>query len=114
LSTWYSATGTTQFALYYRDESGAWYYWTSSPWFETASTWTQAIFTTPAVPANDVAMTFGLALISNGTLTRDDYSLVDPWTTATTAPSAARTAPAGTAPSFSARALSAAPPPRRN
>ncbi|MBO1755867.1 polysaccharide deacetylase family protein [Allobranchiibius sp. CTAmp26] len=82
LSTWYTSTGTTQFALYYRDSTGAWYYWTSSPWFNTASTWTQATFTTPPVPANAVAMTFGLALISNGTLNTDDYSLVDPGTAA--------------------------------
>lgn len=102
LSTWYQATGTTQFALYYRDKTGAWFYWTSSPWFNTASAWTQATFTTPAVPANAVAMTFGLALISNGTLTTDDYSLVDPGTTATTTPSAARTAPGGTASSSTA------------
>ena len=81
LGTWYTSTGTTQFALYYRDSTGAWYYWTSSPWFATASTYTQATFTTPAVPANAVAMTFGLALITNGTLTTDDYSLVDPGTT---------------------------------
>jgi peptidoglycan/xylan/chitin deacetylase (PgdA/CDA1 family) len=81
LGTWYTSTGTTQMALYYRDSSGAWFYWTSSPWFATASTWTQAKFTTPPVPANAVAMTFGLALITNGALTTDDYSLVDPGTT---------------------------------
>ncbi len=92
LSTWYTSTGTTQFALYYRDASGAWFYWTSSPWFAKASTWTQAKFTTPAVPANAVAMTFGLALISNGTLTTDDYSLVHP----AAAPAGASTASAAT------------------
>lgn len=80
LATWYQSTGVTQFALYYRDATGAWFYWTSSPWFATAATWTQAKFTTPAVPANAVGMTFGLALIANGTLTTDDYSLVNPGT----------------------------------
>ena len=78
LSTWYQSTGITQFALYYRDSTGAWYYWTSSPWVATATAWTQATFTTPAVPANAVGMTFGLGLIANGTLTTDDYSLVIP------------------------------------
>ena len=82
LSTWYQSTGTTQFSLYYRDATGAWYYWTSSPWFATATAWTQATFTTPAVPANAVGMTFGLGLISNGALTTDDYSLIDPGTSA--------------------------------
>lgn len=80
LSVWYQATGTTQFALYYRDATGGWYYWTSSPYFATASAWTQATFTTPPVPANAVGMTFGFALISNGSLLTDDYSLVDPGT----------------------------------
>jgi len=95
LSTWYQSTGTTQFSLYYRDATGAWYYWTSSPWFGTATAWTQATFTTPPVPANAVGMTFGLGLISNGTLTTDDYSLVDPGTT-TTATTASYTSASAT------------------
>jgi hypothetical protein len=37
LSVWYESTGTTQFALYYRTTNGSWFYWTSSPWFATAS-----------------------------------------------------------------------------
>jgi peptidoglycan/xylan/chitin deacetylase (PgdA/CDA1 family) len=75
LGTWYKSTGTTQFALYYRDSSGAWYYWTSSPWFAAASTWTQATFTTPPAPAGAAGMSFGLALITNGSLTTDDYTM---------------------------------------
>lgn len=67
------------------------YYWTSSPWFATATAWTQATFTTPPVPANAVGMTFGLGLIANGTLTTDDYSLVDPGTAATAPATSAST-----------------------
>jgi peptidoglycan/xylan/chitin deacetylase (PgdA/CDA1 family) len=78
MSTWYQSTGITQFALYYRDASYAWRYWTSSPWFAAAPTWTEATFTTPPVPAGANAMTFGLALIQDGTLLTDDYSLVEP------------------------------------
>lgn len=109
LSTWYTSTGTSQFALYYRDASGAWFYWTSSPWFANASTWTQAKFTTPAVPANAVAMTFGLALITNGTLNTDDYSLVNPAAAlaATATTSAATPAPSGAAARSSAPAPAA-------
>ena len=91
LSVWYKSTGTTQFALYYRTTNGAWFYWTSSPWFATASAWTQATFTTPPVPAGANGMSFGLALIANGTLTTDDYSLVLP----TTAAKASAAAPGG-------------------
>ena len=91
LGVWYQSTGTTQFALYYRDSSGAWYYWTSSPWFAAATGWTQASYTTPPVPTNAVGITFGFALISNGTLVTDDYSMVDPGTTTATLTAAART-----------------------
>jgi peptidoglycan/xylan/chitin deacetylase (PgdA/CDA1 family) len=80
LGVWYESTGTTQFALYYRTTNGAWAYWTSSPWFATASTWTQATFTTPAVPAGANGVSFGLALIANGSLTTDDYSFINPGT----------------------------------
>jgi peptidoglycan/xylan/chitin deacetylase (PgdA/CDA1 family) len=78
LSVEYESTGTSQFALYYRTTFGSWVYWTSSPWFAAASTWTQATFTTPAVPAGANGVSFGLALIANGTLTTDDYSFVLP------------------------------------
>ena len=105
LSTWYQSTGTTQFSLYYRDSTGAWYYWTSSPWYATATAWTQATFTTPPVPANAVAMTFGLGLIANGTLTTDDYSLVDPGTASPAATAATTTA----APAASGQTPAAAP-----
>ena len=82
LGTWYKSTGVAQYALYYRKASGAWAYWTSSPWFATASAWTQATWTTPPAPADAVGMNFGLALISNGTLTTDDYSFAASGTTA--------------------------------
>ena len=78
VGTWYRSTGLSQFALYYSDAAGAWHYWTSSPWFGTATDWSQATFTTPPVPAGAVSLSFGLALISDGTLQTDDYSLVRP------------------------------------
>jgi peptidoglycan/xylan/chitin deacetylase (PgdA/CDA1 family) len=74
----YESTADSQFALYYRTTNGSWAYWTSSPWFAAASTWTQATFTTPAVPAGVNGVSFGLALIANGSLTTDDYSFVLP------------------------------------
>jgi peptidoglycan/xylan/chitin deacetylase (PgdA/CDA1 family) len=99
LGVWYESTGITQFALYYRTTSGAWAYWTSSPWFATASTWTQATFTTPAVPAGANGVSFGLALIANGSLTTDDYSFINPGTApgSTTAATAALVLPGLTA-----------------
>jgi hypothetical protein len=78
VSVMYESTAISQFALYYRTANGSWAYWTSSPWLAAASTWTQATFTTPAVPAGANGVSFGLALIANGTLTTDDYSFVLP------------------------------------
>jgi peptidoglycan/xylan/chitin deacetylase (PgdA/CDA1 family) len=77
LRAWYTSTAITQFVAYYRDASGNWDYWTSGPWLAAASTYTQASFTTPALPAGATAVSFGLSLFSNGTLTTDDYAMYD-------------------------------------
>jgi peptidoglycan/xylan/chitin deacetylase (PgdA/CDA1 family) len=77
LRTWYTATTTTQFDVWYRNAVGGWIYWTSSPYFAASSTYSQAIWTTPAVPAGATGITFGLNLIQNGTLITDDYALYD-------------------------------------
>ncbi|WP_423184611.1 polysaccharide deacetylase family protein [Arthrobacter sp. NyZ413] len=77
LRAWYTSTAVTQFVVYYRDASGNWVYWTSGPWLPAASTYTQASFTTAAVPAGATALSFGLNLFSNGTLTTDDYAMYD-------------------------------------
>jgi peptidoglycan/xylan/chitin deacetylase (PgdA/CDA1 family) len=77
LRAWYTSTAVTQFALYYRNAAGTWVYWTSSPWFAAATTYTQAAFTTPALPAGATAISFGLNLFNNGTLITDDYAMYD-------------------------------------
>jgi len=77
LKAWYKSTSPTQLVTYYRDALGKWFYWTSGPSFAAASTWTQASWTTPAVPAGATAVSFGLNLAAVGTLTTDDYSLED-------------------------------------
>ncbi|BAS13620.1 polysaccharide deacetylase [Arthrobacter sp. Hiyo8] len=63
--------------MYYRDASNNWVYWTSGPWLNTATTYTQASFTTPALPAGATAISFGLSLFSNGSVTTDDYAMYD-------------------------------------
>lgn len=78
LGTWYTSTALTQFALYYRTPQGQWKYWTSSPWFGRQKEWTRATWTTPPVPEDASAVSFGLALIADGTVVTDDYSMIDP------------------------------------
>ena len=77
LRAWYTSTTVTQFAVYYRNSAGTWVYWTSSPWFAAAGSYTQAAFTTPALPAGATAISFGLNLFRNGTLVTDDYAMYD-------------------------------------
>lgn len=76
IGEWYKSTAVTQFALYYRTANGLWQYWTSSPWFAPSATYTQATWVTPAMPATATALSFGLNLFNNGTLTTDDLSMV--------------------------------------
>jgi peptidoglycan/xylan/chitin deacetylase (PgdA/CDA1 family) len=94
LRAWYNSTTVTQFALYYRTSIGAWVYWTSSPYFAAEGAYTQAIWTTPPIPAGATGLSFGLSSFGNGTLTTDDYSLYDtigaPSATATRAPPGAQ------------------------
>ncbi|HJP80158.1 MAG TPA: polysaccharide deacetylase family protein [Pseudonocardiaceae bacterium] len=78
ISVWYKSTAITQFALYTRTANGFWSYWTSGPWLAPSATWTQATFATPAAPAGAVGVSFGLALIANGTVTTDDYAISGP------------------------------------
>jgi peptidoglycan/xylan/chitin deacetylase (PgdA/CDA1 family) len=100
MKAWYKSTAPTQFELYYRTGLGTWHYWTASPLFNAVTAWTQTSWTSPAVPAGASAISMGLNLVSTGTLVTDDYELLDVASTAvppeaTTAITAAATAPPG-------------------
>ena len=77
LRAWYTSTAVTQFTVYLRTDSGAWQYWTSSPWFNASSTYTEAVWETPTIPAGMSGISYGLNIFSNGEITTDDYSLYD-------------------------------------
>ena len=77
LRAWYTSTASTQFELYYRNKVGTWTYWTASPWFPAGTAYQQAEWTAPPVPADAVALSFGLNLFSDGELTTDDYEMLD-------------------------------------
>ena len=77
LGAWYKSTVPTQFEVYYRTGLGLWTYWTASPFFPGATTYQKATWTTPALPAGASGVSFGLNLVSNGTLTTDDYEMFD-------------------------------------
>jgi peptidoglycan/xylan/chitin deacetylase (PgdA/CDA1 family) len=77
LRAFYTSTVNTQFAVYTRNTLGIWNYWTSSPLFGPVSSYTQAEWTTPAIPADVTGISFGLNITANGELTTDDYAIYD-------------------------------------
>jgi peptidoglycan/xylan/chitin deacetylase (PgdA/CDA1 family) len=77
LRAWYQSNVTTQFDVYLRDSNGLWAYSTSSPFFAASAIYTQATFTTAAIPVGTTGISFGLNLVQNGQLTTDDYALYD-------------------------------------
>ncbi|WP_215279567.1 fibronectin type III domain-containing protein [Arthrobacter sp. GN70] len=88
LSAWYQSDVITQFEVYYRTGTGYWTYWTASPLFNAASNWTQITWTTPALPAGASGISYGLNIQSNGSITADDYSMIDVTPAGPTAPAA--------------------------
>jgi len=76
-SAWFKATTPARFVLWYRDTLGGWHSWTHSPSFPASGSWTQATWATPAVPDGATALSFGMEIDAAGSLTTDDYSLVD-------------------------------------
>ena len=72
----YKSTALTFFALYRQDANGVWSYWTQSPRFAASDTYVAVTWRSPPVPAGTVAVSFGLALDSVGSVTTDKYRLV--------------------------------------
>jgi peptidoglycan/xylan/chitin deacetylase (PgdA/CDA1 family) len=64
------------FAVYYRDTSDVWHYWTGSPLLAPSSSWVLANYTTPPLPVGATGVSFGLAIQGNGSLTVDDAAMI--------------------------------------
>jgi hypothetical protein len=77
LSTWYKSTAPVFFTVYGRAADGTWSYWTQSPTFAPSSGWTKATWLTPQVPSSITALSYGMTIPSNGTLSTSANSLVD-------------------------------------
>lgn len=71
----YRSAVPVRFDLYYRTTVGNWVYWTTSPAVPAASEWAQTSWNTPALPRGATAVSFGLAIGSDGTLSVSRYSL---------------------------------------
>jgi hypothetical protein len=77
LRAWYRSTTQTQFTVYRRDGDGRWSLWTYSPYFPATEDFSQAIWQTPEMPWGTTAISFGLTIFENGTMTVDDYAMYD-------------------------------------
>jgi peptidoglycan/xylan/chitin deacetylase (PgdA/CDA1 family) len=76
LGAWYKSSQPVTFNVYSRTSVGTWRFWVSSPPMAAAPGWTQVKWTPPAVPSGVSAISFGVALRSDGTVTTSRYSLV--------------------------------------
>jgi peptidoglycan/xylan/chitin deacetylase (PgdA/CDA1 family) len=77
LSVWYKSTVPVFLTVYGRAANDTWSYWTQSPTFPASAGWTQATWLTPAMPSTVTALSYGMTIPSNGTLSTSNYSLVD-------------------------------------
>jgi peptidoglycan/xylan/chitin deacetylase (PgdA/CDA1 family) len=75
LGAWYKSSQPVVFNAYYRTALGTWEFWVTSPSMSASRGWTQVRWTPPAVPAGASAISFGLALGSDGTVATTRYSL---------------------------------------
>jgi len=76
MGAYYKSTAPARFYVYRRDRMGQWIWWIG-PAVPASSSWRRASFTTPRVPPGTTGMSVGLSVEQTGSLTSDDYSLVD-------------------------------------
>jgi hypothetical protein len=94
VSAFYLANVQPRFTIYYR-AGGVWTFWTQSPLLPSSTSYVAASFVTPPLPAGASAISVGLSLYSVGSITMDQFALVDG--ADTTRPTAAVSSPgAGT------------------
>jgi hypothetical protein len=78
LSVWYkSTTAANAVTLFRHDTKLGWQYWLDPATLPATSTWLRKVVRTPPIPANTDQITWGVSIYSTGTLTTDDYSMVD-------------------------------------
>jgi hypothetical protein len=78
LSVWYkSTTSANAMTLFRHDTKLGWQYWVDPATLPATDAWTRRTVRTPPVPANTDQVTWGVSIYGVGTLTTDDYSMVD-------------------------------------
>jgi peptidoglycan/xylan/chitin deacetylase (PgdA/CDA1 family) len=77
LNAYYKSSAPALFTIYTRNAKGEWTWWLNSGFYAASSSWTKATYTTPPVPAGVTGISIGLGIQAAGSLTIDDYGLVD-------------------------------------
>jgi hypothetical protein len=78
LSVWYTTTtANTVMTMFRHDVALGWQYWTDLATLPVTAAYTQKTVRTPPVPPGTDQVTWGVTIYGNGTLTTDDYSMVD-------------------------------------
>jgi peptidoglycan/xylan/chitin deacetylase (PgdA/CDA1 family) len=76
-SVYYKSNVQPRIFAYYRSSSGIWTYWASASFPASPSSWSQATWTTPAVPSGATHLSVGMGLSVAGSVTMDDFALFD-------------------------------------
>jgi hypothetical protein len=77
VSGWYTSTAPVTLIGYYRDGASRWQQLDHSGAFPASSSWRQATFRLPAMPAGATGVSGGFWVNQVGTFTMDDLSVVD-------------------------------------
>jgi hypothetical protein len=72
---WYKSNHPTRIEIYRRTLLGSWTYWTTSPFFPASGSWRHVTWTTPVVPRDTTAISFGLTTNGVGAISTADYTL---------------------------------------
>ncbi len=77
VSGWYKSSQPVRVVVYYKTAAGAWKYWMQSPQIVASPAWAQAVWVTPPLPADAVALSPGVQLERVGWVTIDDLTLAE-------------------------------------
>jgi peptidoglycan/xylan/chitin deacetylase (PgdA/CDA1 family) len=91
VSAFYRSNAQPRFTAYYRSSAGTWTWFAQSALLPASGAYRRAVYTVPALPAGATHISVGLSLYSVGSITMDDFELVD---TDVAPPTAAVSSPA--------------------
>ena len=77
MTGYYKSTIQPRFSVYYRNASGSWSWLAESAPLPTSSTYRQATFTSPPLPAGATHISVGLSIFGVGSITTDMFTLVE-------------------------------------